>query len=189
MSEIYEVIKTHRNALSENATAQQKLQADLDIVSDIDDLLEIENPEEGGQTRKIVSISSALELYQFGNAQSINFDSPGGTNTYIFAHTINKILSLDYELLADIDYSTRKAQKFVPIGTEITILEGTFQNEIHFTFNGTFNGNGFEIINLYLAEYTYLRTTFEDTSGATASIIVSTINNYAMFARLVKAEL
>jgi len=184
MSEIYEVIKTHRNALSENATAQQKLQADLDIVSDIDDLLEIENPEEGGQTRKIVSISSALELYQFGNAQSINFDSPGGTNTYIFAHTINKILSLDYELLADIDYSTRKAQKFVPIGTEITILEGTFQNEIHFTFNGTFNGNGFEIINLYLAEYTYLRTTFEDTSGVTASIIVSTINNYAMFARI-----
>ena len=88
-----------------------KLQADLDIVSDIDDLLEIENPEEGGQTRKIVSISSALELYQFGNAQSINLDSPGEQTLY-FAHTINKILSLDYELLADIDYSTRKAQKF-----------------------------------------------------------------------------
>lgn len=185
MTDIYNLIKTRRSELSENATDQEKLLKDLEIVSDIDELLNIENPDTAGQQRKIVSISSALELYYFGNAQSINFENVGGTNTYIFENTISKILSLDYELLDDIDYSTLKAQKFVPIGTEILIQEGSIYKDIDFVFNGTFNGNGFEISNLVLAEYVYLRTTFEDsTGGTTASIIVSILKNYAMFARI-----
>lgn len=113
-----------------------------------------------------VSISSADELFQFGNAQSINFNRDGDTNTHMFKATIQKVLSLDYILLSNIDYSVKRAQKFVPIGTSILLKSGSLDNAddiIHYMpFTGTFDGNGFTISNLYLADYAYITTTFTD---------------------------
>ena len=60
-------------------------------------------------------------------------------------------------MLADIDYSTMKAKKFVPIGTDITI-EDSGTTVYHYPFTGTFDGQGFVIKNLYLADYNTITT-------------------------------
>jgi hypothetical protein len=171
MSTLYAGIKSRLDAVS-SGTEAQKEAADLNIVTWIDSQV-------GSKT---VSISDAMELYQFGNAQSINFESVGGTNTYIFRNTIKKVLSLNYALLDDIEYSTMKAQKFVPIGTHILIeeSEGMAAVDEKFQFTGTFEGNGFEIRNLYLADAPYITTTFIDLNES-AAITIATVKHYSMF--------
>lgn len=173
MTALYNKIKAEITA-AESGT-KTEAQADTDIVTWI-------NTNVGSKT---VSIANALELYMFGNAQSINFDKQGGVNTYIYTNTIKKVLSLKYALINDIDYSTMKAQKFVPIGTNIFIEQGETEQPINikFEFTGQFEGNGFEIKNLYLADYTYISTTFSDTDeeGGTTAITVPTVRHYSMF--------
>lgn len=131
---------------------------------------------------KSVKITTADDLYKLGNMASINFDKQGKINSYIFEKTIKKILSLDYFLLSDIDYSTKRAQKFIPLGININIdTEGNGDNiNYYFPFTGSFNGNGFTIKNLYLADYSYLSTTFQDADASTA-ITASLFAHYAMF--------
>lgn len=169
MTTLYDIIKDAIED-AENLTEEEKDQVDAEIVQAI-------NLAVGS---KKVSISNASELFRFGNAQSINFDKQAGVNTYIYRHTIERVLELDYILLDDIDYSTMKAEKFVPIGTDINVQLGDGQNPIveKFEFEGTFDGNGFEIRNLYLAEYPYISTTFSDDNS---SITISTIQHYSMF--------
>lgn len=171
MTTLYNEIKSRIDSVR-NATEAEKATTDAEIVSWIEQHV----------GSSIISISNALELYMFGNAQSINFDSQGGINTYIFEETIKKVLSLNYALIDDIDYSTMKAQKFVPIGTDIFIEQGDVFDkiEIKYEFTGTFDGNGFEIRNLYLADFTYISTTFSDENESTA-ITVPTIKHYSMF--------
>lgn len=174
MTTLYNYIKTQINSV-ENADDSTKEAKDLQIASWIETNV--------GSNK--VAISNASELFMFGNAQSINLDKQGGSNTYIFENTITKVLSLNYVLTSDIDYSTMKAQKFVPIGTDINIeLEGNDKPYIKkFQFNGTFDGNGFEIRNLYLAEFLYLSTTFSD-GNETTEITIPTIKYYAMFSSI-----
>lgn len=177
MADLYAGIKTRIDNVAESSDAA-KIIADASIVTWINGLV---NPVSGS---KRVSISTPLELYQFGNAQSINFESQGGVNTFIFENTIQKVLSLDYVLLNDINYSAMKSQKFIPIGTNIDIELGEEEEEesikIIFPFNGTFDGNGFEISNLYLADYSYISTTFSDEDDSSA-ITVGLFQHYAMF--------
>src|SRR5690554_2017057 len=163
MSSLYAVIENGRNASLSDAAITQNITNEVG--------------------NKKVSISTADELYMFGNAQSINFNSQGGTNTTVLEQTIKKVLSLDYVLLADIDYSVKKSQKFVPIGTNILLAAGEVTDEqiqYYFPFTGTFDGNGFEIKNLYLAEFSYITTTFQD-EEATTAITVGLFKQYAMF--------
>src|SRR5690554_5139686 len=166
MSSLYTVIESGRNASL----------SDAQITLNITNLV--------GSKR--VSISTADELYQFGNAQSINFNRQCETNTVILEQTIKKVLSLNYVLLADIDYSVKKSQKFVPVGTNISLAAGEVsdeQIEYYFPFTGTFDGNKFEIKNLYLAEYSYVTTTFQD-DEATTAITVALFKQYAMFSTI-----
>ncbi|HHT55720.1 MAG TPA: hypothetical protein GX012_04060, partial [Acholeplasma sp.] len=122
MSSLYAVIENGRNASLSDAAITQNITNEVG--------------------NKKVSISTADELYMFGNAQSINFNSQGGTNSTVLEQTIKKVLSLDYVLLTDIDYSFKKSQKFVPIGTNILLAAGEVTDEqiqYYFPFTGTFD--------------------------------------------------
>lgn len=181
MSEIYDYMLLHLVPTSKDnlSTAQiNNLDAlDQQIANHILDIT----------TNKWVSISNADELYHFGNAQSINFNQQAGVNTYIYMNTIEAVLSLNYILLSDIDYSVKRAQKFVPIGTNILLdssVIGSSDNiSLYMPFTGTFDGNGFIISNLYLADFTYITTTFTDDDGSTA-VTVSLFREYGMFAAI-----
>lgn len=171
MTTLYNEIKSKMESVENKSNSEKELM-DLEIVSWINQNI--------GSNK--ISIANPTELYMFGNLQSINFENQGGVNTFIFENTIKKVLSLSYALIADIDYSTMKAQKFVPIGTDIYIEQGdVFDSiEIKYEFTGIFDGNGFEIRNLYLADFTYISTTFTDENESTA-ITVPTIKTYSMF--------
>ncbi len=131
---------------------------------------------------KRVAISSADDLYNLGNMASINFNRQGRINSYIFAETIQKILSLKYVLLNDIDYSSKKAQRFVPLGTNINVEMGEGSIVYDFPFTGEFDGNGFLIKNLYFADLSYISTTFQD--DASSAITVALFGHYAMFTNI-----
>src|SRR5690554_469843 len=172
MTDLYNVIEQGRiNDLDENV-----------IVSNIENLV----------GTKRVSIDSAHELYLFGNAQSYNFDQQGGIvsfadiNDEVNTSVMKKVLDLDYVLLNDIDYSVKKAQKFVPIGTNLELESGVISTQpisLKAPFTGSFDGNGFEIKNLYLAEHSYVTITIQDDEESSAVTVVL-FKQYAMFANI-----
>ena len=105
MSEVYAYLLNNLQPTSTVGLTPAQLSA-LDTLD-----LNISNHITSITNGKWVSISTADELYQFGNAQSINFNQQAGTNTYIYEATIQTVLSLNYILLSDIDYSVKRAQK------------------------------------------------------------------------------
>lgn len=131
---------------------------------------------------KRVSISSADDLYNLGNMASINFNRQGRINSYIFSNTIKKILSLKYVLLNDIDYGSKKAQRFVPLGTNINVEMGEDSIIYDFPFTGDFDGGGYTIKNLYFADLSYISTTFQD--DASSAITSALFQHYAMFTNI-----
>ena len=131
---------------------------------------------------KRIAISSANDLYNLGNMASINFNRQGRINSYIFSNTIKKVLSLNYVVLNDIDYSSKKAQRFVPLGTNINVEMGDNSLVYDFPFTGEFDGNGYKIKNLYFADLSYISTTFQD--DASSAITSALFEHYAMFTNI-----
>ncbi|MFA7435338.1 MAG: hypothetical protein WC006_03115 [Bacilli bacterium] len=132
--------------------------------------LEIEGSE---GTYKTIRFDSALELYNFSVDASYNRDK---IESFRFEDKIvQALLSLNYTLGMDIDYSVMGAQQFMPIGYNFTSpLAGTHEA----VFTGIFDGRGFEISNLYAAGYDYLVFT-EGTGEEAQDIPLSTF--YSMF--------
>lgn len=100
-----------------------------------------------------VSIASAQELYDFSTDVSYNWKNPVNVENYPHYKTIKKLLSLDYVLLNDIDYSEMRARKFIPIGIDLN-YEGKSEDDYN-PFTGTFDGQGYTISNLFVADYDY----------------------------------
>lgn len=76
---------------------------------------------------KILTISTAEELYRFSYLCSLN----------------DKFLSYNYKLLCNIDFDDYKANDFIPIGWKTNA-----------PFTGSFDGNGYEIKNLEMINIT-----------------------------------
>lgn len=136
---------------------------------------------------KRVGIYTADDLYNFSIAASYNWREAATPNLYANLKTIEVIMDLDYALVSDIDYSTMKSKQFIPVGINIDLSDGTGgSSKTYLPFTGTFDGNGFTISNLYLADYNYITMIYRmagDEEGSTdADIPLS--NYYAMFANV-----
>ena len=136
---------------------------------------------------KRVGIYTADDLYNFSIAASYNWREAATPNLYANLKTIKVIMDLDYALVSDIDYSTMKSKQFIPVGINIDLSDGTGgSSKTYLPFTGTFDGNGFAISNLYLADYNYITMIYRmagDEEGSTdADIPLS--NYYAMFANV-----
>ncbi|MDY0277263.1 MAG: hypothetical protein RBQ97_04180 [Acholeplasma sp.] len=95
-------------------------------------------------TDKYIMFNNALELYQFSIDVSYS-------DTRFSSDDKNHILSKNFTLGRDIDYSDVRSKRFIPIGYDV--------NGEYVRFTGNFDARGFEISNLYLAnidEITYV---------------------------------
>lgn len=130
---------------------------------------------------KRVSIASADDLYNFSTAASYNWKNKAEANSYPYVLLIQKILDLDYALVGDIDYSTMRAKKFVPIGVDLTIPETT--PIVHdYPFTGSFDGQGFTISNLYVADYSYITMVYRFNNDESTDVDLPLAKHYSMFA-------
>jgi hypothetical protein len=71
-----------------------------------------------------------------------------------------------------------RSQKFIPIGIDLVNPEDE-ENNFYYPFTGTFDGQGFKILNLYLADYDYVSMVYslDDTNF----IDYPTIDYYSIF--------
>jgi len=130
---------------------------------------------------KFIRFDTAEELYDF--SMDVSFIEQFTTyneseelyelNPSFDESLVTTLLSLDYVLGRDIDYSVMESRSIDPIGYDFTFQGTSYSN--HFT--GTFNGQGFEIENLYLSGYD--RIILTDTIGEPIDIPLSSY--YAMF--------
>lgn len=128
-----------------------------------------------------VSIANADDLYNFSTAASYNWKNKSEANTYPYVLTIQKILDLNYALVGDIDYSTMRAKKFNPIGIDLTIPETT-PIVYDYPFTGTFDGQGFTISNLYVADYSYISMVYRFNNDESTDVDLPLAKHYSMFA-------
>ena len=129
---------------------------------------------------KLIRIDTAEELYWFSIDVSYNVDqfyisSNPSENVKLSYDVIDVLLSLNYVLGNDIDYSVMKAKQFIPIGFNFFSLDETPHKSV---FTGTFDGRGFQISNLYFAGYDYI-TTVEGEDEIAVDLALS--EHYAMF--------
>ena len=130
---------------------------------------------------KRVSISNADDLYNFSTAASYNWKNKADVNNYPYVLTIQKILDLNYALVGDIDYSTMRAKKFNPIGIDLTIPETT-AIVYDYPFTGSFDGQGFTITNLYVADYSYITMIYRFNNDESTDVDLPLAKHYSMFA-------
>ncbi len=130
------------------------------------------NPDTWG---KIIRIDTAEELYRFSIDVSFNFKYTI-YETKLTPQAVERLLSFDYVLGNDIDYSVMKSKQFNPIGYNFEIEGITYQQ----SFKGTFDGHGFEIKNLYFSGYNQLTEVLN--LGTEFETTVAYIEYYAMFA-------
>ncbi|MFA5629822.1 MAG: hypothetical protein WC958_06250, partial [Dehalococcoidales bacterium] len=133
-----------------------------------------------GVTGKKIRFDCAEELYRFSIDVSYHSDliyiTPDpNENVKLSAAVITVLLSLDYVLGQDIDYAVMKSRQFIPIGYSFNSIDGTLRRNI---FTGSFDGRGFEISNLYFADYDLL-TTVEGEGEEQVDLALSPY--YAMF--------
>ncbi|MBU1143478.1 MAG: hypothetical protein KKH92_07535, partial [Firmicutes bacterium] len=128
-----------------------------------------------GTWDKIIRFDSAEELYRFSIDVSYKLKY-SIYETKLTQSAISKLLSLHYVLGRDIDYSVMKSKQFNPIGYDF-FIESTHYSQ---AFTGTFDGNGFEITNLYFSGFSLLtESLYEGTEFETE---ISYVEYYAMFA-------
>jgi hypothetical protein len=124
---------------------------------------------------KIIRIDTAEELYRFSIDVSYKFKYTI-YETKLTPEAIETLLSFDYVLGNDIDYSVMKSKQFNPIGFNFEIEGITYQQ----AFKGTFDGHGFEIKNLYFSGYNQLTEVLN--LGTEFETTVAYVEYYAMFA-------
>lgn len=103
---------------------------------------------------KIIRIDTAQELYRFSvdvsYLESIKYELEITKLPLLVRH---KLLELDYALGNHIDYSVMKSRQFIPIGYRFETIDAVEHVKY---FEGTFNGMGFAISNLYVAGFNAL---------------------------------
>lgn len=124
---------------------------------------------------KIIRFDTAEELYRFSLDVSYNLKYTQ-FETKLTLPAINILMSLDYVLGQDIDYTVMKSRQFHPIGFHFEIEGITYSQ----AFKGTFDGRGFEVWNLYLSGYDRLTEILYE--GTEFETTVSYISFYSMFA-------
>lgn len=134
---------------------------------------------ESAVSGKYVRFDTAEELYRFSIDVSFAevYDSGVPAQDYKLSNAkINLLLSLDYVLGNNIDYSVMQSKAFVPIGYAFTdVAENVYER----SFNGTFDGQGFEIRNLYVAGYDHL--IYIDQVDENTTIDIAMSEHYSMF--------
>ena len=100
---------------------------------------------------KKIRFDTANELYQF-SVDVCAFKTRNYSNNGTQIDRVHALLNLDYVLGNDIDYLDTQGKAFMPIGYYYEDDIGSYSAQ----FTGTFDGRGFEIRNLYLADYNEL---------------------------------
>lgn len=130
------------------------------------------NPETWG---KIIRFDTAEELYRFSIDVSYNLKYTQ-FETKLTQNAIGRLMSFHYVLGKDIDYSVMKSKRFNPIGYDFSLEGITYSN--HFT--GIFDGQGFEIRNLYFSGFDELVEILNP--GTELETQVAYTEYYSMFA-------
>ncbi len=128
---------------------------------------------------KMIRFDDAEELYRFSvdvSFEQIYITGNPTEDVKLSDTKIDVLLSLDYVLGQDIDYSVMQSKAFIPIGYIFTDVEETLYQRY---FTGSFDGQGFEINNLYLAGYEFL--VFEDQVDLVTTVDIAMSEYYAMF--------
>ena len=155
-------------------------QRDLDMYNAILTLLN-DNP------GAAISIGTPEDLYNFSTAVSYNWKNPANFANYPYFRLIRLLLIQDYKLVSDIDYRTMGARKFNPIGIDSDLLIDSDpsipgdQLPI-IPFDGTFDGQGFTISNLYVADYNFITAVHSYEGNFLTAQRFSLIKSYSMFA-------
>ncbi|MBI9009461.1 MAG: hypothetical protein JEZ05_05465 [Tenericutes bacterium] len=128
---------------------------------------------------KKIRFDTAEELFRF--SKDVSFDEIYLTGTPSENYKLSDakiavLLSLNYVLGNNIDYSVMASKAFIPIGYAFSDIA---LNVYERSFTGTFDGQGFVISNLYLAGYDYL--VYVDTSEPTTPIDIAMSEHYSMF--------
>lgn len=120
---------------------------------------------------KFIRFDTADELYRFSVDVCFLPDVVYPGSEKLTKAMIDVLLSLNYVLGCDIDYSVMKSKAFIPVGFSFG-----FETAADYSiFTGTFDGRGFEIKNLYVADYPFLHFIDENDEH------IVTTNYYAMF--------
>ncbi len=128
---------------------------------------------------KMIRFDDAEELYRFSvdvSFEQIYITGNPTEDVKLSDTKIDVLLSLDYVLGQDIDYSVMQSKAFIPVGYIFTDVE---ENLYQRYFTGSFDGQGFEIKNLYLAGYEFL--VFEDQVDLVTTVDIAMSEYYAMF--------
>lgn len=135
----------------------------------------------------VIGIETAEDLYNLSTIAAFNYNGFASVNRVPYLETIAAVLSLDYVLLADIDYSIMRGQRFVPLGFDVTLdnPDGTVSKITYAReFTGTFDGQGYTIKNLYLADKDYITTISRIQNDALTDTTIPVVNYYAMFSEI-----
>jgi len=128
---------------------------------------------------KKIRFDTAEELYRF--SLDVSFDTIYLSDTLSENYKLSDakiavLLSLNYVLGKNIDYSIMESKAFIPIGYAFNdVADNVYER----SFTGTFDGQGFVIENLYLAGYDYLIYTDETEPENPIDIAMS--EHYSMF--------
>lgn len=172
-SEINTIIESNMLASYPNNQAR-----DIAIATEINNLVTTS----GSNNKKRVGISTARDLYDFSTAASYSYKNEPSFDTYPYVNMIQMILSLDYVLLSDIDYSTIRGSKFIPIGIDISIKESETNTIVYnYPFTGTFDGQGFTISNLYVADSKNIKMVHRFLDEPPLDVDFPTASYYSMF--------
>ncbi|MGD9761577.1 MAG: lamin tail domain-containing protein [Candidatus Izemoplasmatales bacterium] len=132
-------------------------------------------------TTKIIRFDTAEELYRFSVDVSFSEIYITGNPTEdvkLSDAKIDELLDQHYVLGRDIDYSVMKSKTFIPIGYIFADANPVSQTFYERYFTGIFDGQGFEIKNLYLSGHNYL--IYEDKSNP-ETIDIAMTEYYGMF--------
>lgn len=169
-SEMYEIISANFETNMADATIKTNLEAKV--------------------AGKKVAINTPDDLYNLSASVSFNYTNPATAGLSPKLNSIQYLLSLDYILMNDIDYSIMKAKQFLPIGFDLSTPYDIGGNqEFDYPFTGTFDGNGFTITNLYLAEYDYITMISANPADLEMQEEVVLTPYYAMFAHVAEGAI
>ncbi|MDD4184770.1 MAG: hypothetical protein PHI01_05105, partial [Candidatus Izemoplasmatales bacterium] len=108
---------------------------------------------EGGTDDKKIRFDTAEELYRFSvdvSYEDVYLSQDPNENYKLTTDKINFLLGLDFVLGGNINYSVIGSKRFIPIGYSFYDTDDVLHENL---FDGTFDGQGFAISNLYLADY------------------------------------
>ena len=128
---------------------------------------------------KKIRFDTAEELYRFSKDVSLEEIYITGTpaeDVKLSDAKITVLLSLNYVLGKNIDYSVMQSKAFIPIGYAFTDVE---ENIFQRSFAGSFDGQGFEITSLYVAGYDHL--VYIDYVDEVTTIDIALSEHYSMF--------